>query len=102
MAFAAGGRRRSDVANLRVENLIDEEPVRTDPAARDSTPASPSSRPHLLSGFAILHQFIGNLLAITPGGGNTEVSPFLSRLPMIGTFLGWHDSIRGGGFSQSP
>jgi integrase len=30
-AFASGGRRRSEVANLRVEDLIDEEPVRERP-----------------------------------------------------------------------
>jgi integrase len=31
-AFASGGRRRSEVADLRVEDLIDEEPVHADPA----------------------------------------------------------------------
>jgi integrase len=31
LAFASGGRRRSEVAALRVEDLVDEEPVRTDP-----------------------------------------------------------------------
>ncbi len=36
-AFASGGRRRSEVADLRVEDLVDEEPVHADP--RD--PASP-------------------------------------------------------------
>ncbi|OHV77190.1 site-specific integrase [Rhizobium sp. LCM 4573] len=30
-AFASGGRRRSELANLRVEDLVDEEPVRADP-----------------------------------------------------------------------
>ncbi|WP_037150250.1 site-specific integrase [Rhizobium freirei] len=30
-AFASGGRRRSEVAGLRVEDLVDEEPVHTDP-----------------------------------------------------------------------
>ncbi|KAA1183922.1 site-specific integrase [Rhizobium tropici] len=30
-AFASGGRRRSEVADLRVEDLVDEEPVRADP-----------------------------------------------------------------------
>jgi integrase len=38
LAFASGGRRRSEVASLRVEDLIDEEPVRADPA----DPNSPS------------------------------------------------------------
>ena len=37
MAFTSGGRRRSEVAALRVEDLVDEEPVRADPA----DPASP-------------------------------------------------------------
>jgi integrase len=37
LAFSSGGRRRSEVATLRVEDLIDEEPVRSDP----SDPASP-------------------------------------------------------------
>jgi len=32
MAFASGGRRRSEVAALRVEDLVDKEPVRTNPA----------------------------------------------------------------------
>jgi integrase len=32
LAFASGGRRRSEVAALRVEDLIDEEPVLSDPA----------------------------------------------------------------------
>ncbi|NKJ40161.1 site-specific integrase [Rhizobium sp. SG570] len=36
-AFASGGRRRSEVAGLRVEDLIDEEPVHADPR----NPASP-------------------------------------------------------------
>lgn len=31
LAFASGGRRRSEVAGLRVEDLIDEDPVRADP-----------------------------------------------------------------------
>ncbi|KOF12476.1 integrase [Ensifer adhaerens] len=35
-AFASGGRRRSEVAGLRVEDLTDEEPVRTDPSVPDS------------------------------------------------------------------
>lgn len=30
-AFASGGRRRSEIANLRVEDLVDEEPVHSDP-----------------------------------------------------------------------
>lgn len=38
MAFASGGRRRSEVANLRTEDLIDEEPVRTDPTDANSPP----------------------------------------------------------------
>ncbi|RVH16541.1 site-specific integrase [Sinorhizobium meliloti] len=37
-AFASGGRRRSEVAALRVEHLTDEEPVRADPADKDSPP----------------------------------------------------------------
>jgi integrase len=37
LAFASGGRRRSEVAALRVEDLIEEEPVPTDP----SDPSSP-------------------------------------------------------------
>lgn len=37
-AFASGGRRRSEMAALRVEDLIDEEPVRTDPADTSSPP----------------------------------------------------------------
>lgn len=36
LAFASGGRRRSEVANLRVEDLVDEEPVKADPADPDS------------------------------------------------------------------
>ncbi|MGV1760807.1 site-specific integrase [Rhizobium sp. A22-96] len=36
-AFASGGRRRSEVAELRIEDLVDEEPVHTDP----KNPASP-------------------------------------------------------------
>jgi integrase len=36
-AFASGGRRRSEVADLRVEDLVDEEPVLADPR----NPASP-------------------------------------------------------------
>jgi integrase len=36
-AFASGGRRRSEVADLRIEDLVDEEPVRADP----NNPASP-------------------------------------------------------------
>ncbi|NTJ36392.1 site-specific integrase [Agrobacterium rhizogenes] len=31
LAFASGGRRRSEVASLRVEDLVDEEPVHADP-----------------------------------------------------------------------
>ncbi|RVH24504.1 tyrosine-type recombinase/integrase [Sinorhizobium meliloti] len=37
-AFASGGRRRSEVAGLRVEDLTDEEPVRADPNDRSSPP----------------------------------------------------------------
>lgn len=36
--FASGGRRRSELANLRVEDLIDEEPVRADPDDETSPP----------------------------------------------------------------
>ncbi|MDX0840586.1 tyrosine-type recombinase/integrase [Sinorhizobium medicae] len=39
-AFASGGRRRSEVAALRVEDLADEEPVRADPSDKTS-PALP-------------------------------------------------------------
>ncbi|WP_040853351.1 site-specific integrase [Phyllobacterium sp. YR531] len=38
MAFASGGRRRSEVAALRLDNLVDEPPVRADPANKDSPP----------------------------------------------------------------
>jgi integrase len=38
LAFASGGRRRSEVAALRVEDLIEEEPVRSDPADPISPP----------------------------------------------------------------
>jgi len=37
-AFASGGRRRSEVAALRVEDLMDEDPVRADSADPDSPP----------------------------------------------------------------
>ncbi|APG86346.1 integrase (plasmid) [Sinorhizobium americanum CCGM7] len=37
-AFASGGRRRSEVATLRVEDLVDEEPVRADPNDQNSPP----------------------------------------------------------------
>ncbi|RAS13943.1 phage integrase family protein [Ensifer adhaerens] len=37
-AFASGGRRRSEVAALRVEDLVDEEPVRADPTDAASPP----------------------------------------------------------------
>jgi integrase len=37
-AFASGGRRRSEVAALRVEDLTDEEPVRADPTDKTSPP----------------------------------------------------------------
>lgn len=37
-AFASGGRRRSEVAALHVEDLTDEEPVSADPADKDSPP----------------------------------------------------------------
>jgi integrase len=46
LAFASGGRRRSEVAGLRVEDLIDEEPVRADSADTDS-PALPCMTIHL-------------------------------------------------------
>ncbi len=36
--FASGGRRRSEVAALRVEDLADEEPVRADPSDKNSLP----------------------------------------------------------------
>ncbi len=36
LAFASGGRRRSEVAALRVEDLIDEDPVQTDPTDPNS------------------------------------------------------------------
>ena len=35
-AFASGGRRRSEVASLRIEDLTDEEPVPADPGKTDS------------------------------------------------------------------
>jgi integrase len=38
LAFASGGRRRSEVAGLRVEDLVDDEPVRADPADANSPP----------------------------------------------------------------
>ncbi len=37
-AFASGGRRRSEVAGLHVEDLTDEEPVRADPNDKNSPP----------------------------------------------------------------
>lgn len=37
-AFASGGRRRSEVAALRVEDLADEDPVRADPFEKNSPP----------------------------------------------------------------
>ncbi|AUX78302.1 site-specific integrase [Sinorhizobium fredii] len=37
-AFASGGRRRSEVAGLRVEDLNDDEPVHADPADKTSPP----------------------------------------------------------------
>lgn len=37
-AFASGGRRRSEVAALRVEDLVDEEPVLTEPNDANSPP----------------------------------------------------------------
>ncbi len=49
-AFASGGRRRSEVAALRVEHLTDEEPVRADPPTRPPLPSPALSvdppRPH--------------------------------------------------------
>ena len=41
LAFASGGRRRSEVAGLRVEDLVDEDPVPTDP----KVPAVPRPPP---------------------------------------------------------
>jgi len=38
VAFASGGRRRSEVARLRLEQLLDEPPVLANPAAPGSTP----------------------------------------------------------------
>lgn len=46
MAFASGGRRRSEVAGLRVEDLVDEEAVRTNPADENS-PLLPCLTIHL-------------------------------------------------------
>ncbi|MCG5486293.1 MAG: site-specific integrase [Sinorhizobium meliloti] len=46
VAFASGGRRRSEVAALRVEDLHDEDPVPLDPKDPDSTPL-PSLTIHL-------------------------------------------------------
>ena len=46
MAFASGGRRRSEVAGLRVEDLVDEEPVRANPAD-DLSPLLPCLTIHL-------------------------------------------------------
>ena len=44
-ALGSGGRRRSEVAALRVEDLTDEEPVQTNPSAASSPPLpSPASR----------------------------------------------------------
>lgn len=37
-AFASGGRRRSEIANLRVEDLVEEEPVRSEPDDPASAP----------------------------------------------------------------
>lgn len=45
-AFASGGRRRSEVAGLRVEDLVDEEPVRANPNDKNS-PALPCLSIHL-------------------------------------------------------
>ncbi|WP_081160667.1 site-specific integrase [Ensifer aridi] len=45
-AFASGGRRRSEVAALRVEDLVDEEPVRAD-AANETSPPLPCLSLHL-------------------------------------------------------
>jgi site-specific recombinase XerC len=36
MAFASGGRRRSEVASLRIEQLVEQEPVPADPKDSDS------------------------------------------------------------------
>ncbi|PDT11387.1 integrase [Rhizobium sp. J15] len=38
VGFAAGGRRRSELAELRVEQLVDEAPIRTDPKNDNSPP----------------------------------------------------------------
>ncbi|MBB3458846.1 integrase [Rhizobium sp. BK313] len=38
VAFASGGRRRSEMAAMRVEDLADEEPVRADPTDANSPP----------------------------------------------------------------
>ena len=38
LAFASGGRRRSEIANLRVEDLVEEEPVHGNPANPTSSP----------------------------------------------------------------
>ncbi|NSZ87620.1 tyrosine-type recombinase/integrase (plasmid) [Agrobacterium tumefaciens] len=46
MAFASGGRRRSEVAGLRVEDLVEEEPVRTNPTDEHS-PLLPCLTIHL-------------------------------------------------------
>ncbi|MDL2407649.1 tyrosine-type recombinase/integrase [Rhizobium calliandrae] len=46
VAFASGGRRRSEVAGLRVEDLVDEELVRADPGNPNS-PALPCLTIHL-------------------------------------------------------
>lgn len=46
MAFASGGRRRSEVAGLRVEDLVDEEPIRANPTDEHS-PLLPCLTIHL-------------------------------------------------------
>jgi integrase len=46
MAFASGGRRRSEVAGLRIEDLVDEEPVRANPTDEHS-PLLPCLTIHL-------------------------------------------------------
>ncbi|MQB46552.1 integrase, partial [Rhizobium sp. ICMP 5592] len=46
LAFASGGRRRSEVASLRIEDLVDEEPVHADPTDA-SSPSLPCLTIHL-------------------------------------------------------
>ncbi|TIV46811.1 MAG: integrase, partial [Mesorhizobium sp.] len=46
MAFGSGGRRRSEVATLRIEHLVEQDPVATDPKNPDS-PLLPCMRLNL-------------------------------------------------------